>query len=354
LQFITRFSQAPARYKYFAAIALTLAVIAARLSLDPWWGLHQNRHLVFLPTVMLSAYLGGYGPGILSAALCTLAIDYFWTEPRYLWWHPSFELFLFFIIAVATCKLIDSLHTARARAEAARVSREQVLTIVAHDLRNPLTTIKMSVTLLRRRQQGADELARRLEAIERAVTRSDNLIRDLLDASRAERGELEVAIRDEAVRSVLHDVREFFTAVARERRIVFEVIYEGSGSIRCDRDRLLQVLGNLIGNALKFTPEGGLITLRVEEGDRDVRFEVADTGPGIKPEDLPHIFDRYWYTDRRGTGLGLFIAQSILISHGSRLDVRSEPGRGARFFFTLPLAPAARGADSVRSSSALS
>ena len=354
LKFITRFSQAPARFRYFAALALTLAVIAGRLSLDPWWGLHQNRHLVFLPTVMLSAYLSGFGPGVVSAVLCTLAIDYFWTEPRYLLWHPSFELILFFGISLATCKLIDSLHAARAKAEAARASREQVLTIVAHDLRNPLTTIKMSVTLLRRRPQASDELARRLEAIERAVTRSDNLIRDLLDASRAERGELEVTIRDEAVGSVLHDLRELFAAVARERRIVFDAIYEGSAIIRCDRDRLLQVLGNLIGNAFKFTPEGGLVTLRVDDGEDGVRFEVADTGPGIRPEDLPHIFERYWYSDRRGTGLGLFIAQSILASHASRLDVRSEPGRGARFFFTLPRSASARTADSVGAASAIS
>jgi len=312
-----------------------VAVIVGRLALDPWWGLHQNRHLVFLPTVMLSAWLTGYGPGVVSAALCTVAIDYFWTEPRYLLLHPTFELLLFFLIAVATCKLVGSLHAARAKAEAARKSRELVLTIVAHDLRNPLTTIKMTATLLGQKTPTSDELVRRVGAIKRAVTRSENLIRDLLDASRAERGELEVSLRDEAVGPILHDVQDLFVPLARERGITFDVHYQGSASIRCDRNRLFQVLGNLIGNALKFTPEGGATTLRVDDGDADVSFEVADTGPGIKPEDLPHIFERYWYTDRRGTGLGLFIAQSLLASHGSRLEVKSEPGRGATFYFRL-------------------
>lgn len=285
---------------------------------------------------MLSAWLAGYGPGVVSAALCTVAIDYFWTEPRYVFFHPTFELFLFFMIAVAMCKLIGSLHGARAKAEAARKSREQVLTIVAHDLRNPLTTIRMTATLLGQKPSTPDELVRRVGAIKRAVTRSENLIRDLLDANRAERGELEVSIRDEAVDPMLREVQDLFAPLALEQGTALEVHYQGGSTVRCDRNRLLQVLGNLIGNAIKFTPEGGAINLRVDDGDVDVSFEVGDTGPGIKPEDLPHIFDRYWYADGRGTGLGLFIAQSILSSHGSRLEVRSEPGRGATFFFRLP------------------
>jgi two-component system, sensor histidine kinase and response regulator len=139
----------PAWARYVAAIALTVAVVAGRLALDPWWGQHQNRHLVFLPTAMLAAWLGGFGPGVISSVLCTLAIDYFWTEPRQVLFHPSFELILFLLVAVAMARLIESLHRARGRADAARDSREQVLAIVAHDLRSPLTTIKASTTLIR-------------------------------------------------------------------------------------------------------------------------------------------------------------------------------------------------------------
>jgi signal transduction histidine kinase len=335
---IARFWEGPAWRRYTAATGFTLFVIFSRLALDPWWGLHQNRHLVFLPTVMLSAWLAGVGPGLVSAGLCTVAIDYFWTEPRYVFLHPSFELFLFLLIAAATCRLIGSLHAARARADAVKTSREQLLAIVAHDLRNPLTTIKTTVTLLRRKP---DELVRRLGAIERAVDRLDNLIRDLVDSTRAERGELDVIIREENVASIVHDIVDLFAPLARDNGIALDAEAPQLGAlVRCDRDRLLQVLGNLLGNALKFTPEGGRITLRVAERQDEVLFEVSDTGPGIKAEHLPHIFERYWYADRRGTGLGLFIAQSILRAHGSRLAVTSEPGLGATFFFALARSPA--------------
>jgi signal transduction histidine kinase len=101
----------------------------------------------------------------------------------------------------------------------------------------------------------------------------------------------------------------------------------------------LQVLGNLLSNALKFTPEGGLITLRAKVHDDRVTFEVSDSGPGINAEHLPHIFDRYWFADRRGTGLGLFIAQSIVRAHGDEIRVQSAPGRGATFRFSLVRSP---------------
>jgi len=287
---------------------------------------------------MLAAWLAGSGPGLLSAVLCTFAIDYFWTEPRYVLLHPSLELLLFLVIAAAMCRLIGSLHAARARADSVRASREQLLAIVAHDLRNPLTTIKTTATLLRRKP---DELLRRLAAIERAADRLDNLIRDLVDSTRAERGELDVTLRDEKLASIVQDIVDMFAPLAREKGIALDADAPQSGAlVRCDRDRLLQVLGNLLGNALKFTPEGGRITFRVAERHDEVFFEVSDTGPGIKKEHLPHIFERYWYADRRGTGLGLFIAQSILRAHGTRIAVTSEPGLGATFSFTLPRSPA--------------
>jgi signal transduction histidine kinase len=106
------------------------------------------------------------------------------------------------------------------------------------------------------------------------------------------------------------------------------------------------VLGNLVANAIKFTPDGGRVTVRVDEQDRAVRFAVEDTGPGIKREHLPHLFERYWNADSRGIGLGLYIAQTIVRAHGGEIAVRSEPGQGASFFFTLPRSPALKIASS--------
>ena len=111
-----------------------------------------------------------------------------------------------------------------------------------------------------------------------------------------------------------------------------------AGTIACDRGRVLQVLGNLLGNALKFTPEGGRVVVTTTDAGAAVCFEVEDTGPGIKPADLPNVFGRYWKGAAGGTGLGLFIAQSIVRGHGGRIEVESRPGLGARFSFTIPRA----------------
>lgn len=108
-----------------------------------------------------------------------------------------------------------------------------------------------------------------------------------------------------------------------------------------DRERIFQVLSNLIGNAIKHTPEGGTIAVHIEPGANEILVTVADTGPGIPTDDLPHVFNRYWQSPRKsreGTGLGLYIAKGIIESHGGRIWVESLPGAGARFMFTLPLA----------------
>mgnify|MGYP002408246568 FL=1 len=110
-----------------------------------------------------------------------------------------------------------------------------------------------------------------------------------------------------------------------------------------DSDRLAQVFANLVGNAIKFTPEGGSISVRADPAVEGVRFVVEDNGPGISPEILPHIFDRYWQpkeSARRGFGLGLFIVRGLVEAHGGRVWVESTPGKGSRFFFTVPVAPA--------------
>jgi signal transduction histidine kinase len=109
-----------------------------------------------------------------------------------------------------------------------------------------------------------------------------------------------------------------------------------------DRERILQVLSNLIGNALKFTPPGGSVTVGVERRGGEARVAILDTGPGIAPGHLPHIFDRFWKHDTpgvKGTGLGLFIARGIIEAHGGRVWAESELGHGARFYFTLELEP---------------
>jgi signal transduction histidine kinase len=330
----------PVWQRFAAAILLTAFVVATRHALDPWLGHQHNRHLVFLPTVMLAAWVAGFGPGLASAVLFTAALALLWGDhPGPSWRLPGPDLVLFLLLAAAICAVIDSLQKARARAEEARRSRERLLGIVAHDLRNPLTAIRTVATGLGR---AAPELAPRVERIDRAVTRMDDLIRDLVDMTRIEHGELVVSPGIELVGSMLDEAVELHAPSARAQGITLSI--EGStpaAAVACDRGRIMQVLSNLVGNALKFTPSGGQVRIGYEERDHVARFEVADTGPGIRAGDVERVFDPYWRGDNRGTGLGLFIARTIVEAHGGRLGVESSPGEGARFWFTLPRANAA-------------
>ncbi len=323
--------------RYLAALALTALVIGGRYSLDPWLGHQHNRHLLFLPAVMLAAWTAGLGPGIVSGALFTAALAVLWGEPpgaaRIL---PAAELGLFLLLALAICAVIDSLQKARVRADEARRSHERLLEIVAHDLRNPLAAIKMVAAGVAR---ATPELAPRIERIERAATRMDDLIGDLVDLTRIEHGELDVQLGVHTVASMLDETAELFAPVARGQEVTLVVAGAfGEAKVSCDRRRIIQVLNNLVGNALKFTPAGGRIELGYAPDGEHGRFQVTDTGTGIPLQDQQRVFEPYWRGDTRGTGLGLFIARTIVEAHGGRIAVESAVGTGARFWFTVPRA----------------
>jgi signal transduction histidine kinase len=317
-------------------------VILGRLALNPWWGRHHNRHLIFLPTVMLVAFLFGLGPGIVSAALCTAALAIFWREETigegFL--RANSDLIMFALVGAAICFLVRSLHAARQRADAATESREQMLAIVAHDLRNPLNAVKLATDRVLRIMPESPPARRSLLVVQRAALRMDHLIRDLVDAKHIDQGALVVEPKAERCDGLAQEVVEIFTPQAQAHGLALEVANASSdGVVVCDRDRIMQAIGNLLGNAIKFTPEGGKVTLRIHDGGDAVRFEVEDNGPGIKPEHLPHIFERYWKGEARGIGLGLFIAKSIVHAHGGELRVQSQPAQGALFSFEIPRSP---------------
>jgi signal transduction histidine kinase len=322
--------------RYAGSVALTLAVVAGRLVMNPIWGEHSNRHLVFLPMTMVVAWLWGFGPALVAAGLATAGISYYWTEPTHQFNFGS-DLVMFFALAVIIARLIASLHLAGRRADEASRAREQVLAVVAHDLRNPLTAIQLNLASLRVKVAGHETAQRQVDTVERATARMERLIADLVDATRLEQGGVELAIGDEPVEGILGESVEMFAAQAREKGLTLEATgFAERSTVRCDRTRLLQVLANLLANALRFTPSGGQVSVRAEVVANSVRFEVADTGPGIPAENLPHVFERYWHGDRKGAGLGLFIAQSLIRAQGGKIEIDSQPGLGARFFFSLP------------------
>ena len=325
--------------RYAAAVLLTGLIVAGRRALDPIWGHQHNRHLVFIPMVMVAAWLGGLGPGVVSAVLFTAALGTFWMDAtREPLGAAVVELALFLAVGVALSAMVESLHRARARAEASVRSRERVMEIVAHDLGNPLGAIGMSAEALAHRPIEAED-RRHVDRILRAVTRIGALIRDLVDVTGIEHETLAVTCTRQAVEPIVRETAEAFLPKAEQRHIALAVdAPPADWTILADRARIVQLLGNLIGNALKFTPEGGRVALRVSAQKQAVRFEVADSGPGIAPENVPHVFEQYWKGDSQGTGLGLFIARSIAEAHQGEIGVTTAPGQGATFFFTLPRA----------------
>jgi signal transduction histidine kinase len=330
----------PAWQRFSLAVVLTLAVVLGRLALNPWWGVQQNRHLVLLPTVTLAAWLCGFRPGVVSVLLSTLALHVLWSKEPGLVHLPAVDLVLFFGFSLVICGLVGSLQSAKIRADTATRSRERVLEIVAHDLRSPLTAIKALGESL---AYANPNMRPRLERIDRAIGRMDRLISQLVDGTRIGQGELRITTRPEPVGAIVGETVDLYSHTARDRDVALEATELPDGAVvQADRDRVMQVLGNLVGNALKFTAPGGRVTLSARRDSDVIVFAVADTGTGIAPEDLPHVFEQYWKHDQQGTGLGLFIARSVVQAHGGRMWVESKPGAGSTFFFTLPLAARGR------------
>ncbi|HEX8824838.1 MAG TPA: HAMP domain-containing sensor histidine kinase [Archangium sp.] len=224
-------------------------------------------------------------------------------------------------------------------------TREEVLAIVSHDLKNPLGSISLSAQLLRRLlpegEQG-ERMRNHTRTIERSVERMDRLIRDLLDMASIHAGQLKLELGRSAADDLVREGLVLLEPLAIQKRIELRTrLCRERVWVRCDRDRVFQVLSNLVGNALKFTPEGGMVTVEVAPEGDFVRFFVRDTGPGMPAEVLPHLFEPFWQaqrTARQGTGLGLFISRGIVEAHGGWLEVRSEEGQGSTFSFTLPRA----------------
>lgn len=216
-------------------------------------------------------------------------------------------------------------------------ARDELLATVSHDLRNPLGAIVLSLNLL---QHGEKNLPKLTGAIQRATTRMNKLISDLLDINAIESGQLSIVCDAHPMGSLVSDAVSLHRPLAEQKGVVLVTSGEQDTLVHCDRDRILQVFSNLLGNALKFTPASGMIRISYDVAGEDARFAISDMGPGIPARRLSRVFDRFWRDKSRanaGTGLGLAISKGIVAQHGGKIWAESREGEGSTFVFTLPL-----------------
>ena len=284
----------------------------------------DNRTLVFLPLVSRGQTIG------IAAAISPEGKPF-----------TAADMPLFAELARRASLSIDNARLYLESQQAVR-AREEVLAIVSHDLRNPLSAVSLGASLLQMSDSISDEDREQLDTIVVSTKRMNRLIADLLDVTRLEGGKrLPVELATVEVAELLHEADELFRAQAAVSHVTMH--FEADDDmppVRADRHRVMQVLSNLIGNSMKFTPRDGRIDVRATRRDRHVLFTVADTGPGIPKENLGDIFSPYWQakrTERMGAGLGLPIAKGIVEAHGGEIWAESDPGRGTQFYFTLPV-----------------
>lgn len=230
--------------------------------------------------------------------------------------------------------------------EKAVKQRDELLGLVSHDLRNPANAVKMLAGAILR-AAGADgarvppDVAEHASVMLQAATQMDELIQDLLDSTLLEAGRLRVTPHWTSAGGLVTEAMDTLAPLALARSITLSHrIADGLPEVYADPGRLNQVFSNLIGNALKFTPAGGSVTVEGVLDGKFVAFSVCDTGVGIPPEDLPFVFDRFWQSkrmNRSGAGLGLAIARGIVLGHGGRIWMESKPAIGTVVHFTLPI-----------------
>ncbi|MDB4870991.1 MAG: Sensory box histidine kinase, partial [Gemmatimonadales bacterium] len=241
--------------------------------------------------------------------------------------------------ALHRARSYDAERERRRNAEMLARAREDVLGVVAHDLRNPLNLIQMTAELMLDEELPHPRRSELLGIAVRAAKEMNRLIEDLLDTVRLQSGRLSLTVEDVSVDDIIRRADETFRPVAERRRLHFETTGHDGITVRADPTRVAQIVGNLLGNAIKFAPEQGWVKLLATPQDREVLFQVTDDGPGIPADNVSHIFDSFWQArknDRRGVGLGLAIAKTLVEAQGGKIWVDSKVDHGSTFSFSLP------------------
>ncbi len=332
-------------------VAFLLVGIAFVLVVTLREQLHQHAYAIFLFAVVATAFVGGFGPSLLSTVLALAAMNY----ADYLMHAARFDLadFVQLVVFATMAVTISFLTAARERAEAglARANAElleldrakdRLIASVSHELRSPITAIIGWAEILRR-DDDPQLRSTALEAIEQSAKAQSRLIEDLLDVSRLILGKLHLQIGPTALLSIVQRTTEMIRPAAEAKGVALAVDVPANPCV-VDGDglRLLQICSNLLSNALKFTPAGGRIDVRLRCDESYAEISVSDTGQGISKELLPHVFEILRQGSggaaKGGLGLGLSIVRQITEMHHGTVEAESAgPGKGARFIVRIPL-----------------
>lgn len=341
--------------RYLTGVWSVAVVFALTMLATRYVGLNVTP--VYLAAVMFSAWRGGLGAGLLATVLSAVLGAFFFFPPAYSFKVHGEDLLHLGVFTLAAL-IISSLSAARERAlmleqkarreaEAANAVKDEFLAAVSHELRTPLTTIKTLTRVLLKKNPTEAERREYLEDIASECERQIDLVHNLLDLSRVQVSGVEIQSARVDAAETLRDCEKIERAAAAERgQELFVEVPDGLPPVRGDRSALRRAVCAVAENAIKYTPEGGRITLRAVRGAGGrVEVEVEDNGPGIRPEDLPHIFERF-YRGRAGAadgqevpgiGLGLHLARVLVEGMGGSIEARSRVGRGSTFTLRLPV-----------------
>jgi signal transduction histidine kinase len=297
---------------------------------------------LYLCAIFVCAYFSGTIQAIIVSILL-FSIRYHKMAPKTLATHGEeiYRLLFFLAASLLSIYLIRRLKIIALENLRLRSYQQELLSIVSHDLRNPLNSIKLNTEFMARimkKGEVDEKLLKKTETILRNCTSMEVLISDLLELGRLGQNK-GLQLATVKTNELLEDVEEVLKPLAVAKKINFQVIDHAPAEFTADQQKLFRVFSNLVGNAIKFTPEGGSISVESKSTDEEVSFSITDSGPGISAEQLPKIFERYWQAgdhSKKGMGLGLAISKSIVEAHQGKISVLSELGRGTSFSFTLP------------------
>ena len=336
---------------------LRAASLLALLGLGLIVGIHRFTGIyvsaITVVTIIVIALYSGFWISLGYAVVLSITADYFFIPPIGSIFDSSESVGHFLIItclAVFVSALGSSLRSAfkdallaKMEAERAVLARDEMLGVISHELKNPLTAVQVTISLIQRTLPQTSELEKvqkLLEKLEPSIKRMSRLIADLLDVTRLEANAFKLELRSCDLIEIVREVVQSHEASAEEKLIqLSSEIPPECREVFCDSVRTIQILANIVNNAIKFTNTGGAVRVSAKRTDHHVEVRITDNGKGISKEALSHVFDRFWQapdTAYRGTGLGLSIAKGLVEAQGGKIRAESSMGDGTTFSFTLP------------------